>query len=561
MPTSPRQTLVVLSDRESISDIDSLLGHVDILNVAIGIEGGSFRVSTSLHTQTDIETQQPRHFLRNQEAMLGIHLLTQLRHAAGGGAVLLRFDPNLLPLFQRAVFEAELPFVFWADQPVVLNWKQNHVLAAARARILTDDELRSDWKSRYVYDVTIDETGDHLLGALTAVLDHPDPNPSPSETDARKVLIISYFTPPAETVAVHRIAYWQSLLPEIAAENGQALEATVLTAIGDAEPRPNTLFVPDRGDIEATQTARDLTKRIDGARVNSFASYWSDHIRKFFKANPGYHFDAVVMSGNPFYYFDLAEDAKRMWNAEVVLDFRDPFAHNPRFVYTPPHAELVQSLEDEYLAHADHALSVNSVCLEAIRLDDPDKGEVVANGYDERVVESVGAIPQREEDDRIAFVYSGTFFHDRRPDQFLAALDPLQHKLIHIGRSREDDAHLDDYPSLRRYGLMPYEDVVGYCRSMDAGIIFTSGAAFEQTTKIFDYIATDIDIVIVTDGEPYTGELHHLTKGLEGVYWVRNEPNAIAEFIRTYRPEPRKRPNRSDYCRRAQTEKLYRLIA
>ena len=267
-----------------------------------------------------------------------------------------------------------------------------------------------------------------------------------------------------------------------------------------------------------------------------------------------------MLSGNPFFYFELGAYFKEKWGAKIILDFRDPFANNPRFVYSEAHKSLVNDLEDQYLASADYALSVNKYCLDSLRLPSKKMGYVVANGYDERIVDKAKAIPLRKKTKKINFVYTGSFYADRNAEPFLAGLNPKSHNLIHIGRQTATDEHLDNYPAIERYGLMPYADVVGYCRNMHAGIIFTSGKAFEQTTKIFDYIATGIDVVLVTDGEIHTGELENLTKGLEGVFWVKNNPKSISNFLKTYSPRRKRRKVTEQFSRLKQTEVLYGLI-
>ena len=57
---------------------------------------------------------------------------------------------------------------------------------------------------------------------------------------------------------------------------------------------------------------------------------------------------------------------------------------------------------------------------------------------------------------------------------------------------------------------------------MEIAIIFTSGYTFESTTKIFDYIALDRIILIVTDGEIKTGAIHDISKKYPQIYWTKN---------------------------------------
>ena len=51
-----------------------------------------------------------------------------------------------------------------------------------------------------------------------------------------------------------------------------------------------------------------------------------------------------------------------------------------------------------------------------------------------------------------------------------------------------------------------------------------------------------------------------MTDGLEGVFWVRNDPEELAEFFADYVPSQVPRPERTSFSRRAQTQNLIDLI-
>lgn len=67
--------------------------------------------------------------------------------------------------------------------------------------------------------------------------------------------------------------------------------------------------------------------------------------------------------------------------------------------------------------------------------------------------------------------------------------------------------------------------------SFDVCTIFTSGHLFESTTKIFDYIALNKIILVITDGEIKTGQIHNITKDYPYVYWAKNDLNEIEEIL------------------------------
>ena len=541
---------------EAVVDVADAVEHLVISKI-----GDHVRIETQ-HLGHGSRTGSSQDFSLSDGSSPELMLLSAMRRLAGDGVVIYHHSANIFEHVRCAIPISGIPYVIVFDEPMQFPWTHFYFLSGARARIcLNEDALRA-YKSLYLYDVDAPSEGE-LENIIRQAARRDRYTPSTDTAfGTRRILLVSYFMPPAETVAVHRIDYWHNMLPEIARDFGETAVVDTVTACQSPINDERFIVVPDLGECAPlSERAEDIIARSREARVNRFGVCWGSHVENYFRQNPSIRYDAVVISGNPFFYFTLAEYFRNAWGAKIILDFRDPFANNPRFTYTPLHKQLVCELEDEFLANADHAISVNTYCVDALRLLDERDGSVVANGFDERVVDVIPAKPRRDSSDgRIHFVYTGSLYADRDPEPFLKALNPKTHALVHIGRTRDTDAHLDEYDAMERYGLMPYEDVIGYCRSMDAGIIFTSGAAFEQTTKIFDYIATGLDIVIVTEGEPYTGELHNLTRELDNVYWLRNRPSEIKNFLKSYTPSGGSKRGGERFSRRYQSSRLYELI-
>ena len=63
------------------------------------------------------------------------------------------------------------------------------------------------------------------------------------------------------------------------------------------------------------------------------------------------------------------------------------------------------------------------------------------------------------------------------------------------------------------------------------GLILTNGKSFESTTKVFDYFAAKLKILIITRGEPKTGTLYEITKNNPNVEWSKDTPEDIKSAI------------------------------
>jgi len=536
-------------------------------HLSIEDSGMFFLVRRRRYVESQLVSEDAQRISITSTDLMQTILLMSLRKAADSGFVLYRHSSQIFRYCRETLLSSKVPYGIWFDNDVNFNWGAQHFIANSRIRLCFRKKTLDQLRNALVYDCERFKSNGILPKfdeMRSRQHQHPDFYLSAEmrKEAPRKALLISYYMPPAETVAVHRINYWEKMLPKIALERKDpALEVTALTAVHSHKTNGDYLFVQDDGGLSCQNGETiELVDRMKAERVNFFSVFWADKIREMFEQNPNLRYDSVVMSGNPFFYFSLGEYFKRKWGATIILDFRDPFANNPRFKYTEGHKDLVVELERGYISDADYAISVNKYCLDALELDDPKKGAVVANGFDERVVDVIEPIELRDNDGRMNFVYTGSFYADRDPEPFLASLDESLFRLIHIGRVQDADAHLDQYPGITRYGLMSYEDVIGYCKSMDVGVIFTSGAPFEQTTKIFDYIAASLSILIVTDGEPNTGELENLTGKLSNVFWVRNNQEAIKAFLDDFNTPRRKKNGRDRFSRKAQTEILYNLI-
>lgn len=517
------------------------------------------------HTIRDIKIK----VLPDALALLQARILEALRSAGEDLLIVYAHSDHIFQGVHDLILDAGFPYVFAFQKGCGLPWTHHHFVGSARDRLCFDEEAKDEFKRKYLFDCTVMDSND--THALRDRLDSCTkrtrlrPLSRPSHEKAMNVLFLSYYYTPALSVAIHRIAYWNSKIDQIAKDvygtSALTVRSQVMTACESHLNDETALVVPDLGERGVYDSdVRILKARLAAARVNWIAVFWMAHVRNWFKEHPDAHFDAVVMTGNPFFFFGLTDFFKKRFGAQVILDFRDPFSNNPRFEYSPAHKALVEELEDEYLDRSDATLTVNDLCRQSLRLRKNHVSELVPNGFDESIVDTIKPLSIPGPKTKIKFIYTGKFYGDRDATPFVSSLNSEKHQLTHIGWQSTTDDHLDEYAAIQRLGIMNYEAVVAYCKSADAGIIFASGDAFEQTTKIFDYIAANIDIIIITDGVTEYGNLHDMTKGLQGIYWVRNTHRAITKFLSDYKPKRRRRIRRKDFSRGNATRKLVNLL-
>lgn len=383
------------------------------------------------------------------------------------------------------------------------------------------------------------------------------------QTSGKRVLIVSYFSGPCRTVGVQRVNYWADQLEALS--DGE-LEVHLATAIGWPDCPQKVHFVPDLETASLlgeegvfpdwAASFRAIDDR-DSKSFNTLSFYWRYALERYFD-KLSLSFDAVLISGNPFAVFDFAAYAKRRWGAKVVLDYRDPFANNPRMKYSPAARAHARYTEKGYNLQADVALVVNHDCLEHVVGGDEIETAIIPNGYDERAFDSV--TPHEYPGKAINFVHAGSLYYDRSPRPLIAALDAAKHEFHHIGNMAGLDDDLLDHPSVTAYGVQPYSETLSLLSGGDCGVVYLSETAFETPTKVYEYLALGLDILICTHGELKEGALATALSDWPNVHWCKNTEESIAEFLRGYRPTKKRRASAGRFSRRESTLKLIELL-
>lgn len=447
-----------------------------------------------------------------------------------------------------------------------LSPKNYAFFGGANAFIFESDALEADFRTKYVgpYRVTRN-LSNVAAGVPLQARGRPSPEADVSTANRpKRLLLVAYFSGPSRSVGAQRINYW---FEEIERISGGEIEVELATAtdwgLGD-HPSKKAHYVPDQHIAELidddgslplwAQRFRDSEIQ-NASHFNTLSHYWRIALERYFESRDS-HFDWVLISGSPFPCFDFAAFAKRIWYANVVFDYREPFANNPRMLYGPEGRERARYCERGYNFQADLAIAVNNTCKEMIEAPTGLEVTVVENGFDERVLDRVTVRELAE--DRINFVHAGSFGRDRNPRVLLETLDPTLHRFHHVGNAAGIDPDLLPSAALNRHGYLPYVDTLGVIGGAQCGVIFLSESTFETTTKVYDYLAMGIDILVLLDAPEVqkTGALGELLARHPRVHWVANTPEGIREFLAGYSPSVRDGLGDKRFSRRRSTSQL-----
>lgn len=324
-----------------------------------------------------------------------------------------------------------------------------------------------------------------------------------------KVYIVAYYFRPYKGVGSFRVSYWYDCFLK------DHYNIEVITA------------TPGNNDPSVTLIPVESTKFFS---IDDSMS-WGLNCASYLKKQGLTPEDIVIVTGGPFLHFLPLARLKKNMKFKLILDYRDPLALNPINQRTNRFINLiVKSIKKFYERYvnnaADKIIAVNNVCKNLV-IGSKGKVEIIENGYDERFFNLYSNTNKVEKNIRL--VYSGKIYGKRDISPFVDALKELgdEYEFAYIGNSNIECNSC----KFKNYGFLDYKDNANIlCRS-SIGIVLCSGESFESTTKIFDYFAAKLKILIITSGELHSGNINNIVKENPNVEWAYNDKKDIISAI------------------------------
>lgn len=349
-----------------------------------------------------------------------------------------------------------------------------------------------------------------------------------------KGLLIAYAMPPLKTVGALRPGYWAE---EIAAVSDISLDVITATP-SEVNTIYNRFVVPN----EKTSIWSSLIKDEGLA--------WKKSLKSFFAKHGVNQYEFVILTGGPFFHFSIGKYFKSK-GLKVIYDFRDPFSYNPRHNDRGIKRLIKTRFERNCLKSADLVVTVNEACHTYIGPGLKVKRAIIPNGYDERIVTK----EIKEIKPSVDLFYAGRFYWE--PTHFFEILKDKQFTLHHAGHDQSFThpyIHSHQFTSL---GMLEQKEMFKELAKAEIGVVFTIDVPFESTTKIFDYLALGMKILVITLGQPNVGVLKRELEGYPMYRWVRNDYNEILNAIQELKALPRTQVDTSRYSRH---ESLLQLV-
>lgn len=341
-----------------------------------------------------------------------------------------------------------------------------------------------------------------------------------------KILFISYFFPPYESVGVKRIEYWYNNISKY------GYEPFVFTAIKQPTETTNIIYIEP-------ENKKNLTSYL----IKDKGIGWINALKNKLKDYKSDDFDFILISGGPFMQMLITKFLKDNFKAKVILDFRDPFYANPRFPKNKIKDSIKLYFQNKFLKYSDLVITVNSECKKLLNHRNI---QLIDNGFDEEILNKLQLTDNNLETNKLKAIATGRVDSEINIDNFFVALKYSEGIYFEYIGNQYFENHSELYI---HGGLLPYPEAMRFINDANFCVLFTGGMPFESSTKIFDYLGLNKTILIITEGKPKTGSLHEITKDYPNIFWSRNNESDILEAFTKLKTHKNIKVDTSKYAR------------
>jgi glycosyltransferase involved in cell wall biosynthesis len=304
--------------------------------------------------------------------------------------------------------------------------------------------------------------------------------------------------------------------------------------------------------------------------INPSVSFLSEYIKT-------HDIKTIITSGPPHSLHLIGLKLKQQLGVNWLADFRDPWTtigYHKQLKLTLASQKKHIRLERDVLNSADQIIVTSEATKNEFRLKTNNPIEVITNGYDYH------SIPQPEKDSKFTMAHIGSLLSERNPKALWKAL----HKLVEehqdfkeafqlhlIGLVSEDvlqciyEHQLKDF--IKLHGYVSHSEAIK--AQMQSRVLLLIEIDSEDTKaiipgKLFEYMASETPIIAIG---PKDADVEQIIKSTNtGHYFCYNKKNAIKSQILSYFDAYKKSTlatypiGLKQYSREELTSKLAKLI-
>lgn len=394
-------------------------------------------------------------------------------------------------------------------------------------------------------------------------------------SDKKKVLLLTYYWPPAGGAGVQR---WLKMSKYLAQEvnltvyipdqanypvidnsleseipeNVKIISHKIKEPYAIAEKLNPKNKTYKKGHIEEEKKQSFLSKISLWVRANLFIpdarAWWilpsTKFLNKYIKENPQ---DVIITTGPPHSVHVIGLRLKLdNPNLKWIADFRDPWTKIDYFnklPFTGSALKKHQKLEKEVLKYADKIVTVSPSWAEDFSKVNNKETEVVYNGYDKE-----DFLTKISPDNNFSITYVGSMNDDRNPTTLWKVLDKLcededvredfELNLIgHISPHVKDELatynHLKEKVNFIDY--MPHKEAVHHLQKSHILLLLINKTPNEKGIipgKFFEYLAAKRKILCL--GSEGIDIQHLIEKTNSGVFTERNDEHKMEHILKIW---------------------------
>ncbi|HIP31257.1 MAG TPA: hypothetical protein EYG86_00700 [Crocinitomicaceae bacterium] len=352
-----------------------------------------------------------------------------------------------------------------------------------------------------------------------------------------KGLLIAYSFSPDKNVGALRPTYWAE---EINQFDGMSLDVVTATPLDNSDK-------PYKRTVVANNS-----KSFWSFLIKDEGLTWRKDLLKYFKSTPIEEYDFVLFTGGPFFHFSLGKYLKKK-GLKVIFDFRDPYSYNPRHNDKGLKKGIKIWFENKNLQQADLVITVNDACHEYIGNGLKLNRQVIPNGFDERII-------PKEKTDKLKYdlFYAGRFYWE--PTDFFDGIQASDYSLAHAGVPQNYPHAFLQGNRFIQLGMLSQKEMYKELLLAEIGVVFTIDVPFESTTKLYDYLALNKKILVITQGEPHTGVIKRELENYPNYRWVMNDKEDILTAIKELKESPLVEFNATIFSRKQSLKNLVHQI-
>lgn len=416
--------------------------------------------------------------------------------------------------------------------------------------------------------------------------------PEPIEKPPRRILLLSYWYPPAIGAAAERVHGFARHLAELGWQPhvltaGRAAPIETLGVVVHAVPDPLATTAQPFADYDPRRQpsrVKSILKRfVFPDRFARWRKAAVEHGRRLVRETP---YDVILASFPPASVAQLALDLCAQTRARFVLDYRDrwfgPGGYEPM---TRKSLALHRQLESDTVRQAALVLTVSEPMAEAVALEQGISADtllVVPNGYASPSDPTDSTAPREATPEStaqsptgITLAHVGTVIARNRPDLLFEAVTALKGDPALSGvtfqfvgnLSREYLVEAGLSPIVQSTGLLPRSEARHAMRDADALLLLTGAyvGRWGHNAKLFEYVQTGRPIVCLEE-QPQSNDRKLLERFIpdRSFFAPLDDPRAIAKALASLKACIAERPTAAmelapafrDYSRAAQTAQL-----